>query len=101
MKPPCLILETIYTFTLIYKYISKAGGFVRFSYIRNKSRLKCIDFNILRHYYCKYVYIEFPVMQMERVAKSKYPDPKTMFSFLDIELPHNLEEAYLREETDE
>lgn len=40
-------------------------------------------------------------MQMERVAKSKYPDPKTMFSFLDIELPHNLEEAYLREETDE
>jgi hypothetical protein len=40
-------------------------------------------------------------MKLEQVSDSKYPDPETMFYELGIEIPNNLEEPYLREETGE
>ena len=43
----------------------------------------------------------FPTMKLERIAESKYPDSETIFSELGIEIPNNLDEPYLREETNE
>lgn len=43
----------------------------------------------------------FPVMQMERIAESTYPDPETIFSELGIVLSQYAHDTILREENDE